>query len=87
MIIVVLHHVQRFIGRIIDMLVFLHVMFSSSTWFIYLIIPLQQCWRGYSNAAVRVWLNEWVHVSICHTLPFGHYADYSFGPIAFNLHR
>ena len=25
-----------------------------------LIIPSQQRWRGYSNAAVRVWLGEWV---------------------------
>ena len=26
----------------------------------YVIIPSQQSWRGYSNAAVRGWLGEWV---------------------------
>ena len=42
-----------------------------------LIIPSQHRWRGYSNAAVRGWLGEWVHgfvggcVRMCvrHTLP------------------
>ena len=29
-----------------------------------IIIPSQQRWRGYSNAAVRRWLGEWVGASI-----------------------
>ena len=36
------------------------------------IIPLQQRWRGYSNAAVYVWLSEWVRVSVSHALACGH---------------
>ena len=34
-----------------------------------LVIPSQQCWRGYSHAAVGVWLGEWVdgcvRLSVC----------------------
>ena len=33
-----------------------------------LVIPLQQRWRGYSNAAVRVWLGECVCVGVSVTL-------------------
>ena len=29
------------------------------------IIPSQQRWRGYSNAAVRLWLGEWVGAWVC----------------------
>ena len=56
-----------------------------------LIIPLQQCWRGYSNAAVRVWLGEWIRASlrVCILLSvalclvqmlLAPYIDYSFCP-------
>ena len=59
-----------------------------------LIIPSQQRWRGYSNAAVRLWLGEWVGAwvrpcvspSVRRALPFGHDTDYSFCPITFKLH-
>ena len=59
-----------------------------------LIIPSQQRWRGYSNAAVRGWLGEWVRewVRACvrewvrNALPCGHDSDYSFCPITFKLH-
>ena len=59
-----------------------------------LIIPSQQRWRGYSNAAVRGWLGEWVRewVGSCvrewvrNALPCGHDSDYSFCPITFKLH-
>ena len=30
-----------------------------------IVIPSQQCWRVYSNAAVRVLLSEWVCASVC----------------------
>ena len=30
-----------------------------------IIIPAQQRWRGYSNAAVRLWLGEWVGAWVC----------------------
>ena len=38
----------------------LHSEVSFLTRYGRLIIPSQQRWRGYSNAAVRVWLGEWV---------------------------
>ena len=28
------------------------------------ILPSQQCWRSWSNAAVRVWLGEWVRMCL-----------------------
>ena len=49
-----------------------------------LVIPSQQRWRGYSNAAVRGWLGEWVSMWVSgfvrgcvrewvrHALPCGH---------------
>ena len=49
----------------------------------------QQRW-GYSNAAVRMRLVEWVHVCVRswfrHTLPCKQDTDISFCPITFNLH-
>ena len=56
------------------------------------IIPSQQRWRGYSNAAVRRWLGEWVSGFVSAwvrpTLPCGHDSDshYSFCPNTFKLH-
>ena len=60
----------------------------------YVVIPSQQRWRGYSNAAVRGWLGEWVsewvgswvRAWVRPTLPCGHDSDYSFCPITFKLH-
>ena len=63
-----------------------------------IIIPSQQRWRGYSNAAVRGWLGEWVSGFVSEwvggwvrawvrpTLACGHDSDYSFWPITFKLH-
>ena len=48
--------------------------------------PSQQCCRGYSHAAFRVWLGGWVHPSVRCALPCGHDTDYSFCPITFKLH-
>ena len=47
------------------------------------IIPSQQRWRGYSNAAIRGWLGEWVgacvsgwiRMCVRHALPCGHDSD------------
>ena len=51
-------------------------------------IPSQQRWRWYSNAAVSLWMGECASlcVYVRHTLPCGHYSDYSFCPITFKLH-
>ena len=57
---------------------------------VWIFIPLQQHWREYSDAVVRVWLDEWVgacvHPSVRRTLPCGNDTDYSFRPITFKLH-
>ena len=50
------------------------------------VIPSQQHWRGYSNAAVRVWLGEWVSWCVSRAFPCGHDIDYSFCPITFKPH-
>ena len=59
----------------------------TCTW---VIIPLQQRWRGYSNTAVRGWLGEWVSGFVgwwvCQALPCGQDSNYSFCPITFKLH-
>ena len=63
-------------------------------WILLFVIPSQQRWRGYSNAAVRGWLGEWVGSWVSEwvgawvrpTLPCGHDSDYSFCPITFKLH-
>ena len=50
----------------------------------------QQRSRGYSNAAVRVWLGEWVSVSVCPSVrrasPCGHNTGFSSYLITFKLH-
>ena len=59
-----------------------------------IVIPSQQRWRGYSNAAVRGWLGEWVSewvgLWVCAwvrpALPCGHDSHHSFCPINFKLH-
>ena len=50
------------------------------------IIPLQQRWRGNSDAVVHVWLGEWVRPSVRLASPCGHDTDYSFCTITFKLH-
>ena len=41
---------------------FVWYLYENSLWCLTFIIPSQQRWRGYSNAAVRGWLGEWVRV-------------------------
>ena len=51
---------HNFAGNLSKVVVCPWCMYTSTACNLLVIIPSQQSWRGYSNAAVRGWLGEWV---------------------------